>query len=763
MNLRIYIKQSINYDPINFTPTWYVGSNPMTLTPSQTLPSARRWQNWKGSNVPQYIDVTDFVSDLHKLKLTWTAERDNSGFPTPSALQPRKSASGLLNFERDAYFLLKQWLIDDPSAPINSVDVKIEHVGCGNYENYVIKPTDLRFCDSQALCQFDVTIKAKDEIYQCIQQTLISDNWQDWFPEDGKSFPGGKKHPRFSYCNEIRPNGQLVAAWFFMSLTSIIIIMTVPILISIFVLINGIIGVINAIIAVVNALGGNITPVNYIQIPGWQDIRQALGSFFLESAGCGREMPAVLIRDYISNVCSKCGVTVDATTAPVFFATHFNNTTSNKNRPGSTGGQINVFNPHYNACYYYAPIKRGIRRFKNITLSGFAQPNNTDYWIPENAPILALDQFLDQLKGLYNAEWMIKSIIIGGQTVPHLYFQRKDFYRNPSGQYIFDFSAMGADRHKILEGVCYEWNGRETYASCEGLYETDSVDTCGNEARTQMNDWVSFGNTSQNPTMKGILNKKTQFGATRFRLDGAATDYVMDAMQISTNIAGVLSAGFVGIIMFVVVQPELETYADYCLLVSDETAALPKVLIWDGNGVDNAKAVKSKAATTNNTPPYPVPEINPPYNNYGGAQPWNVKHPPEWFVRGSGLPIVNTPSGWYTVSDFFGIVKYQKPALLVNYPMYFAPGFYDGMWDWFHWLDDPTNNPALNMNWRLKIPLCCEDLNTLSVWNDGSDVQLTQLVKLDNAFFPDGKITEITVDYDPASDRGMAIEIKGIV
>src|SRR6185503_9824488 len=146
--------------------------------------------------------------------------------------------------------------------------------------------------------------------------------------------------------------------------------------------------------------------------------------------------------------------------------------------------------------------------FKNITFNGFTQPDNVHFWIPENAPLLTLDMFLDQIKTIYNADWMLKSINTGGQLIPHLYFQRKDFYRNPTGTYIFDFSKLGADRHKIIEGICYEWNGRDGFVAAKGLYTQDSVDTCGNEARTQMNDFVSFGNTQNNPTLKGVMDKE---------------------------------------------------------------------------------------------------------------------------------------------------------------------------------------------------------------------------------------------------------------
>lgn len=209
MNLRIYIKQTQQFN-LNQQQVYYAGGNPQSLNVNLgTLPQPRQWPNF-GS----FIEVTDQVSDLYKLKLTWTEDKDLNGVSSPGEFQAKKSVSGSLTFEAGAYKLIKAWLINDVSAPLNSVDVKIEHAGCGFYEEYVIKPTDLKWCeDGDQLCNFDVTIKQKDPALSCIQRTLITDNHLGWFPDSATAFKSGKQHPRFSYCNEIRPNGILVLAW----------------------------------------------------------------------------------------------------------------------------------------------------------------------------------------------------------------------------------------------------------------------------------------------------------------------------------------------------------------------------------------------------------------------------------------------------------------------------------------------------------------------------------------------------------------------
>jgi hypothetical protein len=755
MQLRIKIKQAIQYQANTGAQGYYSGTNPQSIVFTVgTLPLLRQWPGY-GS----FIDITNDAGDLNKLKLTWTTERDNAGTVMPGALQPKKSSSGSLTFEGDAYKYLKAWLIDDVSAALNSVDVSIEHVGCGIYENYAIKATDLRWCDGR-LCTFDVTLKQRDEPLACIQRTLIWDDHQGWFHE-GNTI--SKKHPRFSYCNEIRPNGKLVAQWFNMAVFATFLAGFILIFISIW---NPFVGLIQGIISVVNKLTGsnlssNLKPLSF------DDLKDSWAIQFVESAGCGREHPAPLIRDYIQNVCSYCQIKVDETTADIFFASNITIQTSNSQRPDSSNGVVTVDNPHYNACYLFPQTKRGIRRFGNFgigALFGNTEPNTSDYWVQDNAPILTLDLFLDQLKSVYNAEWMIKSINIGGQLVPHLYFKRKDFFYQGPGNYIYDLTTNGADRMKIVEGICYEWTGKTTPAYCTGLYEADPVDTCGNEARIQMNDIISFGNVDDTPTFGGVLDKTTQFGATKFRLDGASTDYIFDAMQVVVN-SQLLTPIMFGMFRDAI-YPKIEEYADYALLLRDETCALPKILIWDGASYENAKCRKyyyGHAAAG------PEPQINYKFN----ATVWSTKHKPETFVIGSSLSLAKAkanPTGKYRVQSLNSTVA-EQPARTVNYPMSFDTGFYDTLWDWFHWIDDPLLNPVLNQRWSVKLELCCDDLKVydssgnrrLGVFNDASQIALGEKVKLPTKYYPDGRITEITVSYDPTDTYGQYIELKGTV
>ncbi len=766
MELKLYIKQTEAYDVKRGQVYYdvpagsaYVPQNVINM-PGQLPAGSRRWRDY-GS----YIDITTETSNLYKLKLTWTTERDNSGFVIPGSLQQQKSASGTLTFEGEAYHLLKHWLIDDISAPLNCVDVKIAHVGCGEYLDYTIKSSDLRWCEG-SYCTFDVTLKQKDEALNCIKSTMIADNWQGWFQEgDGIK----KKHPRFSYCNEIRPNGQLVLQWYLMSNVAFIIGIVMTLIISIMVpmiiVFITIANTINLIIKFINALGGNIRLINTAglrktmdDLLSFKQFKDNMANFFIEAAGCGREHPAPLIRDYISNVCAKCGVEVNEKTAPIFFAQQITIETSDRER--GTDGIITTENPHYNACYLHAQTKRGIRRMENLRIIGYSEQNTVDFYINDNRPLLTLDMFLDELKPVYNAEWRVKSLLKNGQLIPHLFFQRKDFFKDKPGTHVYDFTNGSADRNKLVDGICYEWNERKTPAYVRGLYETDAADSCGNEAGSQMNGMVSFGNVDANPTFEGEMNKTTQFGATKFRQDGASTDYIMDAFQVCVN--GSFMSIFIGTTMLDAVKPALEAYADYALLMRDETCTLPKILIWDGASYQNAKAKRY----------YKLSESEPGINTRFCESPLGVpvkftspfKHYPKTFVRGSALTLPTSPFGIYRASDTLGLIKYDVPAMLVNYPMYFEPGYYDTLWDWFHWIDDPRLRPILNQNWTAKIELCCDDLkDKLKVFGRADEIMLGEKVKLPNKYYGEGTITEIEVSYDPTDDKGKYIQLKGTV
>lgn len=752
MDLKLYMKQQPRYD-VHGNDVYIAGKPSRLEIKPGKLPAARQWNNYN-----KYIEVTDQVSDLTKLKLTWTLERDEEGVKVAGESNIAKAASGNLTFEGEAYKLIRAWLVDDISAPVNVIDVKIEHVGCGDYEHWTIRAGDIEWCEDD-ICVFDVTLKQKDDSLDCIRRTMITDNHQGWFGNGRTPADPNKKHPRFSYCNEIRPNGILIVQWYFMTqLMSIMGPILLTVVIPVLKIINKIAQTINKIIRDINRiLGANINEVNEQPVPDEDDIYDVVGNYFVESAGCGREHPAPLIRDYISNVCSKCDIHVSAATAPIFFSETLRIQTSvdwDKQEPAKIR-----YNPHYNACYLAPVSAKGIRRYDALSFFKGAKKNTNEWWLPDNSPLLTLDEFLDELKQLYNAEWRL----VDGK----LYFFRKDewLYDSP----VLDFSKNGRDRAKLIEGLCFSWDELKDPAIIKGLYTTDAADTLGNEAMGQMNGYVSNGNTDIHPNIEGVMDKTTQFGATRFRLDGAGNDYVLDAMQQvinSTIFSGHLWTGAI----FDTVDRYFVDYGDYALLIKQETTTLPKVLLWDGNYIHhegqvlpmNAKCVKPYYAHTSRG--QTTPPINVRYNNYPTSMMWEHKHEPQAKVLGQQLVPPKAPPGYYQVSGpSLGGIIVQQGARLVNYYMYFEPGYINTMWDWFHWIDDPLANPQLHKRFTAKMELCCATLNELYPFGDGKGIALGQKVKLpiDNTL--EGKLTEVEVNYNTNDTDGQYIQIKGTV
>jgi len=371
-------------------------------------------------------------------------------------------------------------------------------------------------------------------------------------------------------------------------------------------------------------------------------------------------------------------------------------------------------------------------------------PNTTDYWLPENAPLLTLDKFLDQLKGVYNAHWRIVD--------NKLYFQRKDYWIEDIP--VFDFTKNAPDRDLLLKGLCFEWNEQKFPAYIEGLYTEDAADVCGNAALGYYNDIIGTGDVSANPNFDGGLLKTTPFGAAKFRLDGADNDYILDAAQQVNNASLVNGALWVPSVMNTIFNKFFSVYGDYALLLKQETTTLPKIIIWNGGQMLNAKAYNPHTAVENLPNGGIVPQPNPPYNNYGGVKQWRQQHEPDTKVLGNGQ---NVTGVYYLTSPWAANRNWN--AWLVNYPMYFAAGFKDGIWDWFHWIDDPRFTPSIHKTVTARLENCCSTLKRLKVFDNGKDIVLGQKLKADG-LHGEGYITGIEVSYDPGEEDGMYIEIR---
>lgn len=773
-------------------PVYYAGPNPLSLTAVA------------GSISNPWNDFTDYVQGLQDIELEWSAERTDDGRASVGNYSTTKGVSGQIIFEREAYEFLKDYLVLDVAAPLNQVEVQITDTNCGRYVGYFIKSDSLEWCEFNSVCTFTLNLKQIEDFTHCIKRTLIADNWQGWFQNEPL---GGKKHPRFGYCIEKRPNWSLVLQWqltaLVASILTIVYTILYPILLIIYVLvtaINVIIDVINLIIAAVNTLPGvSIDTIPHIEMdppstPG--EYVSSWATTMIEAAGCGREHPAPLIRDYILNACNKCGIQVDATTADIFFAPIITMTHSD-------GALHTLPNVDYNACYLFADRKRGVRRFRNINLiDGNLYPDTTTYFQPENGPTDTLDKFLDRLGKHYKAQWRIVSEIDSttGLWTPYLYFKRKDwFVNNPP---LYDFSIGGADRSKIVGGICYEQGEIALPAYASYLYSDDPADKCGTESNPYYNgtQYVTFGATVQNPIYNGELDNRSGFTSTRFNCDGITRNYIYDALQVVATGAITPINPIINVIISELTT-QINRYTDYKILLQTETMSMPKILIWDGdtdNPTDpyylNATAVRDKiniagtVYTIGHTPidgtvpsigkplmntlyPTYVPYASAPFgcvpvipSGVPSAQQWDEVHDVETGTTGR-WPATPSPAGVYTVTNIVGSNILSTAAILVNYPQYYEPHFLETMWDRYSWIDDPARWPRLNKTWSVQIPLCCDDIKKLNLTENVNAQKLLYPVLLDTAFYNVGIITNIRVVYQTGEDNGTGqyIELKGVV
>lgn len=753
MELRIYFRHLQRYDSNGNQQIYTTRNNsvsPLDIILTNGRVPVYEWQ-----------DMTDHVSGLDKLRFTWASDRDDDGTPALNgAYQQKKGASGSIEVEGAAYEFLKEWCEDHVAARLNEVEVRVEDTSCGLYSGWTIGSRDIDSCEDSN-CTYSVVLRQREDPYHCVQNTIISDNWQGWFQKDPTE---GKLHPRFNYCNEIRPNGLLIVIWYLLGFISAIVI---TVMLSIIISTGNIGGILTWIFKKLRIKLPKI--LEGLIIPGSDDltaIKKQLRTMYIEAAGCGRVHPAPLIRDYIENVCKKCGVKVDEYTAPIFFSQTLRSPKGDFIEASS--GVKNGNNPHYNACYLNAPLHKGVRLYSgvgNLLDPGINEDTST-FYITGNRPLLALSDFLDQLKTLYNADWRIRYV----KGEPYLYFWRKDWFYNTEP--VYDFSIGADDRDKMLEGVCFSWNEITYPAYTQGLYTADAVDLSGNEAKSQMGGYASFGDES-NKLMEGELRKQTEyFGATRFRLDGSGTDYLYDSMQQLVN-SQILQPNTEPQMKYV--NNWIRGHVNYGLLLKDDTCSLPKVLIWDGGSRHHAKCVKDKVPMSTRLHSGPVPEMNERYNT--DHIQWKDRHPPQTHVRGNAFSFSRPSDGVYEVLSYTGRFT-SAEARLVNYPMYFEPYYKDTLWDWFHWIDDPRVSPQAGKNWSAKIDLCCDDLNKLRLvksqnYLDDTNIPLAkreiddpavgETVKLPLKHFPNGIISEIEVVYDTTDKYGKHIQLKGTV
>lgn len=615
-------------------------------------------------NVPgaDWVDMTAYCEGIDKLQLSWDAQNNGSSSQAqtiPEGSNYDKGISLDLNFYGTAFQYIWDWLLTNPCQILNSIDVKITDILCGkSLRLFELKVDNLQYSPYDD-CQFNVKLREQDLTWSCIHRTFIWDNWQHWF-EDGSA----KEHPCFLTCIDPRPR----------------ILNSVRMALSLFYYSN----------PLVTITGGDI----------YSNARKILG--------INKFSDAPLVRDFITNVCNKCGVAID---------TIFHDPTS----------------PYYNLCLYYP--SNGVFHENN---DGSTSPSLWYHF--DNRWNVTLDELADKLKLPFCAEWYITP----NQT---FVFHPKSYFLNLDP--IYDFTLPGA--FPINMDLVYSFDGDKKAAYGRYQYSADGSDLASQEIANLYNDIVDYDGAALNPMLEGDTTKNFDFAPTAFVQDGRSSDYIRLLINdgetgayilislllviVAALGAGILSAGAaVALGGFMAAWYAINaakadnlrtafldttTYRG-AVRLTFEQVMVPRLLLWDGVSKATAKVV----STTNPAP-------NTYYNPTSVA--YNIKN--NIGVDNSGNKVYNFPT--YVDSEFTG-----------------------NLFDRFHdEIDNPLKSLETHQSFEFTTDLCCAAQDVFGLWETDFP-KIGYIIKIEERanYSVFGRIKHIDLDYENNS-----IKLKGKV
>lgn len=355
-------------------------------------------------------------------------------------------------------------------------------------------------------------------------------------------------------------------------------------------------------------------------IPGLPNIPPIAGSV----SGCLRAWPAPYISTYITNVCTLCGLTSDITTNPIF------HDTQNPLNPA-------LPNPYYYATYLTSFTKQGV------------PVNGTQSYIPANQPSQTLDKFLGELKEIWNARWFIYN--------SKVYFHRKDLIGDLIWGTTPALDFTGDDAKKLIQGVCFSWNGQGKLKRLYMAYEKDAIDAVGNESLSRFNGEYIEPSTNVNYT-EPVEVRIESVGSASFVFDGIDPSY--DNLLINTFIPA--------------------SQFEQALKTTTDTNNLAKILIYDpASPIQNARAVYADYTDYVNLPEF--------QDDGGISNSWM------WYY-------LNYPMSFAPNQNF-------NPALG-------ASSTNGNLWQ-YHEIDVPSPSKKTNIAFEFTLQYCCE-FSTLNLY-----------------------------------------------
>lgn len=616
-------------------------------------------QTW--NNFTKYITGTD------KMELSWDKVNGNTSGETtdtnPGGSNYDKGISLSVVINDAAFEFIYEWLEGSPCGTLNAIEVMITDQLCQkSYRTFEIKADNLSYSPFGAPCEYEVKLREADPIWHCVHKTFIWDNWQNWFIDGG-----AKQHPCFLTGVEARPR-LLSSARMGLSIFG----RTIPLISAIF----------------------NENDDAFRRI-------QNVDNF----------VDAPLVRDFITNVCGKCGLAYD---------TIFTDPDS----------------PYYNLCLYF-PNSGAM----HVSASSAVTSPGLSFHF-ENRWNITLAEFLDKLKPVFNAEWYVTPNAT-------LVFKPKAEFLNTAP--IFDFSLLAVEGLWDKTSLRYTFNGNKKPAYGKYNYTIDGSDLASQEVKPLYGDIIDYDGPANNQMLEGNVSKNFEFASTGAIRDGRAKhDYlhqtvndgetvayallIILAVVIASLLAGVLSAGAAAALAgFLAIWAaniagksndlrdlfDDAKYTGAVRLTSDQVAA-PRLILWDAISLNRAKMVSvAPGAIAANT-------------------------------------FYNPTSEAYTTRN-----KFQyAPAAIFNYPMYFDGFFTGNLYDRYHHdIDNPMRSLSNNQTFELDVANCCQMLDLLGVW-EGEFAKIGYFVKLEErvGYDVNGRIERFNVNYD-----GEVIQLKGQV
>ncbi len=619
----------------------------------------------------EWIDFTSEIEGTEKLSLTWDSV--NSGDSSNSTTNPDgsnydKGISTTLSFIDGAYQFIYDWLLASECQILNAIEVKIvDLIAGGTYRVFEIKNDNVSLKYDKPgdnNCTAEIRLREQDGVWHCIHKTFIWDNWQHWFEDSGV-----KAHPCFLTCIEPRPrlisSARMALLLFFHS-------------------------------------NPEVALITWITDPAdlKEDARKILNA--------NRFVDAPLIQTYIKNVAGKCGLLTDT----IF-------------------DEGEVFE---NVCLYYPQ-------------AGYMhESNDNDVTSPSlayhfgNRWMLTIADLLDKLKPVFAAEWYVTP----GNTIT--FRHTKDLITIAP---IYDFTLAGSQQIYDLE---YTFNGEKKPAYGRYQYQADGSDLASQEVSTLYNDIIDYDGPANNPMLEGEKTKNFEFAPTGFVRDGRARDYLellindgktgalillgvvaviivalmAGTITVPAGVALAITFGIWGALIIAKANNLTDEFVDDpkysgAVRLTSEQVLTPRLILWDGEFKNRAKAVATVS----------LPTPNDFYNPDG--TPYNVKN---------------------------DISQDNPDAKVYNYPLYFDGDFEGNLFDGYHdIIDNPLKSKTSHQEVKFYVDLCEDMLLLFGVFENQYAV-IGKVLKIEERenYSVFARISNINVDYDQNK-----INIKGKV